>query len=64
MVGFHLNQLYMPMFTREDIDKEAPGRHPINTERVYQNEVLGEFFQGDSSPITHEEIQQLCADHR
>lgn len=62
MVGFHINQLYMPMFTREDIDKEAPGRHPINTERVFMNEVLGEFYQGDSSPITPEEIRELCAD--
>lgn len=62
MVGFHINQLYMPMFTREDIDKEKPGRHPINTMRVYQNEVLGEFFQGDSSPITVEEIREHCAD--
>jgi len=62
MVGFHLNQLYMPMFTREDIDAEMPGKHPINTERVYMNEVLGEFFQGDSSPITPEEIKEQCAD--
>jgi hypothetical protein len=62
MVGFHINQLYMPMFTREDIEKEKPGKHPINTERVYMNEVLGEFFQGDASPITPEEIRELCAD--
>lgn len=62
MIGFHMNQLYMPMFTREDIDNETPGKHPINTERVFQNEVLGEFFQGDSSPITNEEIQALCGD--
>jgi len=62
MIGFHLNQLYMPMFTREDIDAEMPGRHPINTERTYMNEVLGEFFQGDSSPITPEEIKEQCAD--
>ena len=41
MIGFHINQLYMPMFTREDIDKEKPGRHPINTERVYQERSLG-----------------------
>jgi len=26
------------------------------------NEVLGEFFQGDSSPITPEEIKENCAD--
>lgn len=64
MIGFHLNQLYMPMFTREDIDAEMPGKHPINTERVYMNEVLGEFFQGDSSPITPEEIKEKCADPR
>ena len=62
MVGFHINQLYMPLYTREDIENELPGKHPINTERVFQNEVLGEFFQGDSSPITPEEIKQNCAD--
>jgi hypothetical protein len=64
MIGFHINQLYMPMFTREDIDNEMPGKHPINTERVFMNEVLGEFFQGDSSPITPEEIKEHCADDR
>jgi len=62
MIGFHINQLYMPMFTREAIDAEMPNVHPINTERVFQNEVLGEFYQGDSSPITPEEIRLLCAD--
>jgi hypothetical protein len=62
MIGFHINQLYMPMFSKEDILNEMPGVHPINTERVFQNEVLGEFFQGDSSPITPEEIRDKCAD--
>lgn len=62
MIGFHINQLYMPLFTKEDIMNEKPGTHPVNTERVYQNEVLGEFFQGDSSPITSEEIREHCAD--
>lgn len=62
MIGFHINQLYMPKFTRTDIDNEMPGRHPINTERIYNTEVLGEFFQGDSSPITPEEIAESCAD--
>lgn len=62
MVGFHINQLYMPGFTKEDLMGEKPGVHPINTERTYQNEVLGEFFQGDSSPMTPEEIAENCAD--
>jgi hypothetical protein len=62
MIGFHINQLYMPMFSKEDIINEKPGIHPINTERVFQNEVLGEFFQGDASPITPEEIREFCGD--
>ena len=62
MIGFHINQLYMPKFTREDIDKEKPGRHPINTERVFQNEVLGEFYQGDASPMSPDDVRSLCAD--
>lgn len=62
MIGFHINQLYMPKFTREDIEKEKPGRHPINTDRVFQNEVLGEFYQGDASPLSPDEIRTNCAD--
>lgn len=62
MIGFHINQLYMPTFTKEDILNEKPNIHPINTERVYQNEVLGEFFQGDASPITIEEIREVCGE--
>ncbi len=61
-IGFHINQLYMPNFTKEDILAEKPGVHPINTERAYKNEVLGEFYQGDSSPITLEEIREKCGE--
>ena len=59
-IGFHINQFYMPNIQREDIDAEQPGNHPTNTMRKFQNEVLGEFFQGDSSPITTEEIIKAC----
>lgn len=62
MIGFHMNQLYIPEFPKEKIMSEKPGVHPVNTERAYQNEVLGEFFQGDSSPITPEEIRDKCGD--
>jgi len=62
MIGFHINQLFMPTFKKEDIESEKPGKHPINTERVFQTEVLGEFFQGDTSPITAEEITEKCGD--
>lgn len=61
-IGYHLNQLYMPFFTRKDIINEKPENHSINTERAYQNEVLGEFFSGDASPITLEELRTICGD--
>jgi hypothetical protein len=61
-IGFHINQLYYPTFTKEALLAQKPEVHPINTERLYQNEVLGEFFDGDSSPITQEEIREKCGD--
>ena len=61
-IGYHINQLYMPDFKKEKIIAEKPENSPVNTERAYRNEVLGEFFKGSSSPITPEEIQERCAD--
>lgn len=64
-IGFHINQLYIPgspdkPFTREVIDKTKPENSPINTERVYMNEVLGEFFDGEGGTITEDEIRTNC----
>lgn len=61
-VGYHINQLYMPNFTKERIIENKPENSPISTERAYQNEVLGEFYAGEASPITPEEIYEKCAD--
>jgi len=61
-VGFHLNQLYLPEFTKEKIIASKPGNSAINTERAYQNEVLGEFFQGEAAIITPEDIREICGD--
>ncbi len=62
LVGFHINQLYIPEFTKEKIIAEKPENHPINTERSYQNEVLGEFYQGESGVITPDQIRDKCGD--
>jgi len=61
-VGYHINQMYMPNYTKEKILDERPEVNPSMTERGYQNEVLGEFFRGEASPITPEEIKEKCAD--
>lgn len=62
LVGYHINQLYMPDFTREKLDAEKPGKHPINTERAWMNEVLGEFYTGQGLIITADQIRKNCAD--
>jgi hypothetical protein len=59
-VGFHFNQLLIPSFTREIIEKERPGVHPTNSDRIWQNEILGEFYSGSDLPMTEEEIRQYC----
>jgi hypothetical protein len=64
MIGFHINQLYSPFFTKEQMVAEKPGISVINTERVYRNEVIGEFFQGDASPISPDEIREMCGEDR
>jgi Phage terminase large subunit (GpA) len=61
-VGFHINQLYMPDITKERIMNEKPGVSATNTERSYQNEVLGEFFHGEATIITPEQIREICGD--
>lgn len=62
MVGFHMNQLYMPNFSKEKILSEKPGTSAINTERGYQNEVLGEFYHGEAAIITPEQVRDMCGD--
>lgn len=61
-IGFHISQLYIPYFNKEKIIREKPENHPTNTERVYQNEVLGEFYSGSSAPLTPDLIDTMCAD--
>jgi len=61
-VGFHFNQLFIPEFTKEVIEKEKPENNPLNSEIIWNNEVLGEFHSGQGMPITFEEIYNSCRD--
>lgn len=58
-VGYHINQLYIPEFTREFVLSAKPENSAINTERIYQNEVLGEFYDGEGATISKDEIRDL-----
>ena len=62
MIGFHINQLYMPDFTKERMLAEKPEISVVNTEKSYQNEVLGEFYHGEATIITPDQIREICGD--
>jgi hypothetical protein len=61
-VGFHINQLYIPYFTKENILNLMPENNPLQTERLWKNEVVGEFYSGAGLPITRAEIYEKCRD--
>jgi Phage terminase large subunit (GpA) len=60
--GFHINQFLLPKMRREDIEAAMPASSPTNTERKFQNEILGEFYQGDATPISIDDIREQCGD--
>jgi hypothetical protein len=61
-VGFHINQLYIPTFTKEKIISEKPENNPINSEKTYQTQVLGEFYHGEATIITMDQVRDMCGD--
>jgi hypothetical protein len=61
-VGFHVNQLYIPYFTRENIDDLVPDNNPTSSERIWNNEVIGEFYSGSGASITKSDIYDRCRD--
>lgn len=62
MVGYHINQFLLPDFTKERALSEKPGISVINTERAYQNEVLGEFYHGEAAIMSPEQVRSICGD--
>ncbi len=60
--GFHINQLYIPYFSKENIMDLMPENNPSQTERIWNNEVIGEFYSGLGMPITKADIYEKCRD--
>ena len=59
-VGFHFNQFIIPYITKEYIQGENPKYNPTKSERVWQCEILGEFYTGSALPMTEEELYKYC----
>lgn len=61
-IGYHISMLLMPEFSRQRIIDELPENSAINTERTFQNEVLGEFYSGSAGPIDIETLDNKCGE--
>ena len=63
-VGFHFNQFLIPYMTKEAIQQENPKYNPTKSERIWQMEILGEFYSGSALPMTEEELYRYCKDDK
>jgi hypothetical protein len=61
-VGFHINQLYHPSLSKEHIMDLMPEYNPNQSERLWNNEVVGEFYSGAGLPLTKTELMENCMD--
>jgi len=59
-VGFHFNQFLIPKITKEAIQLENPKYNPTKSDRIWQTEILGEFYTGAALPMTEEELYKYC----
>lgn len=62
-IGFHINQLYMPEFDKQTIISQSPEFNTTIDQTAWMNEILGEFYSGDGSTITADEIKAKCGDY-
>lgn len=61
-IGFHMNQFLIPYLSRENINDLMPEFNPNQSERAWNNEVIGEFYAGVGMPLTREDIEMYCKD--
>lgn len=61
-VGYHINQLYLPNFPKQNILDLMPENNPTQSNRVWNNEVIGEFYSGAGLPLTKADIYEMCRD--
>lgn len=61
-VGYHMNVLLNPKYTKEDILDYDPSVNPSRSEKAWKNETLGEFYSGGADTLTWEELQQHALD--
>lgn len=58
--GYHISQMLIPYLTKEAIIANKPGVSLENSDRVYKNEILGEFYSGSDLPMSQDVIYSKC----
>jgi hypothetical protein len=61
-VGYHLNILLNPRFTKEAVLDYDPAVNRTRGDKSWRNETLGEFYSGGSTPLTMDEMYAHCLD--
>lgn len=55
-VGYHINLMLSPIFTKEMVMDYDPEVNPNRSERAWKNETIGEFYSSGGLPLTMEDI--------
>lgn len=55
-VGYHINLILSPEFTKEQVLDLDPSINKNRSERAWRNETLGEFYSSGGVPLSREEI--------
>lgn len=59
-IGYHMNVLLNPIFTKEAVLDFDPAVNPTRSIRAWQNETLGNFFSTTNSTISLDELKASC----
>lgn len=56
-IGYHMNVLLNPIFTKEAVEDYDPDVNPTRSIRAWQNETLGNFFSTTNMTISLDELK-------
>jgi hypothetical protein len=59
-IGYHMNVLLNPIFTKEAVMDYDPEENPTRSMRAWQNETLGNFFSTSNMTISLEDLKAMC----
>jgi len=59
-VGYHMNVLLNPIFTKEAVLDLDPNVNPTRSHRAWHNETMGDFFSSSNMTVSFEDLRATC----